>query len=94
MLTLLAGLAAVSASPALATAYVLADRLAAPGARTRAGNWVSAGYNAGSSAGSVLSGQLVGRIPLAACLPVLAVLAVAPLLRARQNPAGVTRPGD
>jgi hypothetical protein len=34
----------------------------------------------------VLSGQLVGRIPLSACLPVLAapaLLAVVPLLRAR-----------
>jgi peptide-methionine (S)-S-oxide reductase len=51
--------------------------------RNRAGNWVNSGYNAGSSAGAVLSGQLVGRIPLSACLPVLAVpalLAITPLL--------------
>jgi hypothetical protein len=37
----------------------------------------------------VLSGQLVGRIPLSACLPVIAapaLLAVVPLLRARATP--------
>ena len=85
-LALLVGLAGVLVSPALATAYVLTDSLASPRARNRAGNWVNSGYNAGISAGSVLSGQLVGRIPLTACLPLLAVptlLAVLPLLRLR-----------
>jgi hypothetical protein len=86
VLALLAGLAGVLVSPALATAYVLTDSLASPQARNRAGNWVSSGYNAGSSAGSVLAGQLIGRIPLTACLPVLAapaLVAVLPLLRLR-----------
>jgi predicted MFS family arabinose efflux permease len=90
VLALLIGLAGVLVSPALATAYVLADTLASPQARNRAGNWVNSGYNAGSSAGAVLSGQLVGRIPLSACLPVLAapaLLAAVPLLRARLTPA-------
>jgi predicted MFS family arabinose efflux permease len=80
----LVAVAGTLVSPALATAYVLANGLAPPGARSRAGNWVSSGYNAGSSAGSVLAGQLVGRVPLGACLPVLAapaLLAVVPLLR-------------
>jgi hypothetical protein len=89
VMALLIGLAGVLVSPALATAYVLADSLASPQARNRAGNWVNSGYNAGSSAGAVLSGQLVGRIPLSACLPVLAapaLLAVAPLLQARLTP--------
>jgi MFS family permease len=89
VLALLVGLAGVLVSPALATAYVLAGSLASPQARNAAGNWVSSGYNAGGSAGTVLSGQLVGRVPLGACLPVLAVpalLAVAPLLRARLTP--------
>jgi predicted MFS family arabinose efflux permease len=83
VLALLIGLAGVLVSPALATAYVLADRLASPKARNHAGNWVNSGYNAGVSAGAALSGQLVGRIPLSACLPVLAapaLLAVVPLL--------------
>ena len=89
VLAALIGLAGMLVSPALATAYVLTDSLASPKARNRAGNWVNSGYNAGSSAGAVLSGQLVGRIPLSACLPVLAVpalLAVTPLLRARPTP--------
>jgi predicted MFS family arabinose efflux permease len=95
VLGLLVGLAGVLVSPALATAYILADSLASPQARNRAGNWVSSGYNAGGSAGSVLSGQLVGRIPLSACLPVLAVpalLAVVPLLRARLAPTAEQPP--
>ncbi|MGH3250877.1 MAG: MFS transporter, partial [Trebonia sp.] len=86
VLALLIGLAGVPAAPALATAYVLTDTLASPRARNRAGNWVNSGYNAGSSVGTLLSGQLVGRIPLSACLPVLAapaLLAVVPLVRAR-----------
>jgi predicted MFS family arabinose efflux permease len=91
VLALLAGLAGVLVSPALATAYVLTDSLAPPQARNRAGNWVNSGYNAGSAAGSVVAGQLIGRIPLTACLPVLAapaLLAVLPLLRLRVTPAG------
>jgi hypothetical protein len=90
LLALLIGLAGVLVSPALATAYVLADSQAAATARNRAGNWVSSGYNAGSSAGSALSGQMVGRIPLSACPPALAaaaLLAIVPPLRARLTPA-------
>jgi predicted MFS family arabinose efflux permease len=105
VLALLIGLAGVLVSPALATAYLITARLASPQARTRAGNWVNTGYNAGSSAGEALSGQLIGRIPLAACLPVLAapaLLAVMPLLLSRvtaarlagQRPAGQPSAGQ
>ena len=90
VLALLMGLAGVLVSPALATAYALTDSLASPQTRTRAGNWVNSGYNAGASADAVLSGQLVGRIPLSSCMPVLAapaLLAVLPLLWARLKPA-------
>jgi MFS family permease len=98
VLALLIGLAGVLVSPTFATAYVLTDSLASPQARTRAGNWVNSGYNAGASAGAALSGQLVGRIPLSACLPVLAapaLLAIVPLLRARLTPTAEqpTAPG-
>jgi MFS family permease len=89
VLAFLIGLAGVLVAPAYATANVLAADLAAPQARTRAGNWVSSGYNAGGSAGAALAGQLVGRVPLGACLPLLAgpaLLAVVPLLRARLTP--------
>jgi predicted MFS family arabinose efflux permease len=91
VLALLTGLAGVLVAPALATAYVLADSLASPQARNRAGNWVNSGYNAGNSAGTVLTGQLIGRIPLSACLPILAapaLLAAMPLLLA----TALTRP--
>jgi hypothetical protein len=47
--------------------------------------WIEAAL----SAGAALSGQLIGQIPLGACLPVLAapaLLAVLPLLRARFAP--------
>jgi MFS family permease len=102
VLALLVALAGVLVAPALATAYVLTDSLASPRARNRAGNWVNSGYNAGSSTGSLLSGQLVGRIPLSACLPVLAapaLLAVMPLLRVRltataQQPGAPGNPAD
>lgn len=90
VLALLVALAGVLVAPALATAYALIGSLASPQARNRAGNWVNSGYNAGNSAGAVLSGQLIGRIPLSACLPVLAapaLLAVVPLLRVRFTPA-------
>jgi len=100
VLAVLIGLAGMLVSPALATAYVLASSLASPQARNHAGNWVSSGYNAGNSAGAALSGQLVGRIPLSACLPLLAapaLLAVVPLLRARLTPTAeqpaALRPG-
>jgi MFS family permease len=91
VLALLIGLAGMLVAPAFATANVLAADLAAPQARTRAANWVSSGYNAGGSAGAALAGQLVGRVPLGACLPLLAgpaLLAVVPLLRARLAPTG------
>jgi len=86
VLALLIGPAGALVAPAYATANVLAADLASPQARTRAGNWVSSGYNAGGSAGAALAGQLVGRVPLGACLPLLAgpaLLAIVPLLRAR-----------
>ena len=91
VLAILVALAGILVSPALATAYVLTSNRASPTARTQAGNWVNSGYNAGSSAGSALSGQLVSRIPLGACLPVLAapaLLAVLPLWRAQLTQTG------
>jgi MFS family permease len=97
VLALLTGLAGLLVSPALATAYILADNLATAAAANRAGNWVNSGYNAGTSAGSALSGEMVGRIPLSACLPLLAVpsmLAIVPLLRARLTPAAEQQPAS
>lgn len=68
--------AGVFVAPALTTAYLLADEVAAPGARTQAGAWVNTGVNAGSSCGSVAAGLLIGRLPLGVCFVVAGVVAV------------------
>ncbi|MFF8431968.1 MFS transporter [Streptomyces sp. NPDC016566] len=67
--TLTAAMACAGAfiAPALTTAYLLADETAAEGARTRAGAWVNTGVNAGSSGGALVTGILIGRMPLALC---------------------------
>lgn len=54
-------------SPALTTAYLIADDAAAPDARVRAGAWVNTGVNAGSTAGAAVAGPLVGGMPTALC---------------------------
>ncbi|WP_406440667.1 MFS transporter [Streptomyces sp. NBC_00631] len=59
--------AGVFVAPVLTTAYLLADETAAREERTRAGAWVNAAVNAGSSLGSVVAGVLVGSMPVALC---------------------------
>jgi MFS family permease len=68
-----AGVTGLFVSPALATAYLIADESAAPGARTRAGAWVNTAVNGGSSGGTAAAGLLLGRLPLAVCFAVSAV---------------------
>jgi MFS family permease len=60
-------LAGVFIAPALTTAYLLADETAGEGARTRAGAWVNTAVNAGGSSGALVTGLLIGRLPLAVC---------------------------
>ncbi|MEU6280380.1 MFS transporter [Streptomyces sp. NPDC047028] len=60
-------LAGAFIAPALTTAYLLADELAPTDARTRAGAWVNAAVNAGSSTGALLTGLLIGAVPLGIC---------------------------
>ncbi|MFJ2780950.1 MULTISPECIES: MFS transporter [unclassified Kitasatospora] len=69
-------LAGLFVSPAVTTAYLLADEAAAPQARTRAGAWVNTAFNAGSAGGTATVGLLVGRLPLPLCF----ALAAAPAL--------------
>ncbi|MEU0410180.1 MFS transporter [Streptomyces griseorubiginosus] len=57
-------------SPALTTAYLIADEAVAPGARTQAGAWVNTAVNAGSTGGTALAGALAGRLPVAVCFAV------------------------
>ncbi|MEU9268731.1 MFS transporter [Streptomyces sp. NPDC048251] len=54
-------------SPAITTAYLIADEIAAPEARVRAGAWVNTAVNGGSTAGTAVAGALAGRLPVAAC---------------------------
>ncbi|MFJ5302032.1 MFS transporter [Streptomyces sp. NPDC088350] len=74
-LTAAVGCAGFFVAPALTTAYLLADEVAAPEARTQAGAWVNTAVNAGSSGGSVVTGVLVGRVPLGVCFLVAGVVA-------------------
>ncbi|WP_328828783.1 MFS transporter [Streptomyces sp. NBC_00252] len=74
-LTVAVGCAGFFVAPALTTAYLLADETALPEARTQAGAWVNMAVNAGSSSGSVVTGLLVGRLPLGVCFVVAGVVA-------------------
>ncbi|MGW2638661.1 MFS transporter [Streptomyces sp. NPDC001348] len=66
-LTAAVATAGLFVAPALTTAYLHAEETAAPGARTRAGAWVNTAVNAGGSSGSLLTGMLIGRVPVAVC---------------------------
>ncbi|MFB8756332.1 MFS transporter [Streptomyces nigra] len=77
-------------SPALTTAYLLADETAPSGARVRAGAWVNTAVNAGSTAGTAAAGVLAGLLPTGWCL---AVTGAATLLVAATAVRGATRQG-
>ena len=85
-----AGAMGLFVSPALATAYLVADESAARGARTRAGVWVNTAANGGASGGTASAGLLLGRLPPAICfivaaLPVLAAAVIALTLSTRRT---------
>ncbi|MBV2353294.1 MFS transporter [Streptomyces sp. J2-1] len=69
--------AGVFVAPALTTAYLLADEHAPHDARSRAGAWVNAAVNAGSSTGAVGIGLLIGHLPLTTCFALAGVTALA-----------------
>ncbi|MFF0743991.1 MFS transporter [Streptomyces sp. NPDC004111] len=60
-------------APVITGAYLIADEAAGAGSRTRAGAWVNAGMNGGSSIGTAAVGLLVGRLPLPLCFVLVAV---------------------
>ena len=70
------GFAGLFLSPALATAYLVADERAGPGQRTKAGAWVNTAVNAGVSIGSAAAGLLVSHLPLEACFALVSLPAV------------------
>ncbi|MFI2211492.1 MFS transporter [Streptomyces sp. NPDC020141] len=94
LLAAAAALAGLFVAPAITTAYLIADRSAAPDGRTRAGAWVNTAINAGMSGGTAVAGLMVGRLPLPLCFALAAapalLSAAAPLMgrRARAGAAG------
>ncbi|AGS71875.1 MFS transporter [Streptomyces collinus] len=70
-------LAGAFIAPALTTAYLLADESAAEGSRTQAGAWVNTAVNAGSAGGALVTGLLIGRLPLAVCFTAAGATALA-----------------
>ncbi|MFC0057090.1 MFS transporter [Streptomyces actinomycinicus] len=70
-------LAGAFIAPALTTAYLLADETAPEGARTRAGAWVNMAVNTGSSAGALVAGLLIGRLPMQLCFALAGATALA-----------------
>ncbi|WP_345943499.1 MFS transporter [Streptomyces sp. SID8352] len=67
-------------SPALTTAYLIADASVPPGFRVRAGAWVNTAVNAGSSAGMAAVGLLLERVPPAGCFALCGACALAAAL--------------
>jgi hypothetical protein len=92
VLAVVVGATGLFISPALATAYLIADESAAHDARTRAGAWVNTAVNGGSSGGTAATGLLLGRLPLAACFAVAAlpVLSAVVMVLAAARHSGVT----
>ncbi|SER31724.1 Predicted arabinose efflux permease, MFS family [Streptomyces sp. yr375] len=64
-------------SPAITTAYLIADETAAPEARVRAGAWVNTAVNAGSTAGTAVAGALAARLPVGVCFAVTGAVVLA-----------------
>lgn len=69
-------------APLITTTYLLADESVRAGHRTRAGNWINTGHNAGSSLGAALVGALLANFSpnvvflLAGAVSVVTALAV------------------
>ncbi|WP_405822233.1 MFS transporter [Streptomyces sp. NBC_01390] len=69
--------AGVFVSPAITTAYLIADETVAPEARVRAGAWVNTATNAGSTIGSAGAGVVAGHLPVGVCFALTGVVVLA-----------------
>ncbi|GIH62549.1 MFS transporter [Microbispora siamensis] len=95
-LSLLVGVAGLFVAPVLTTAYMLADKAAAPGSKTQAGAWVNTAFNTGNAVGSASMGLLLGRFTLAAAFAAGALpslLAALVGMRKARRPIGSTLAG-
>ncbi|QKW20611.1 MFS transporter [Kitasatospora sp. NA04385] len=80
-------------APLVATAFLLADRLALPGTATEAAAWLIAVIGLGQAAGSAAAGRLAALGTTgAACVPVMAAVLVAAILAARHDLLTPTTP--
>ncbi|MFA1543671.1 MFS transporter [Actinomadura monticuli] len=77
VLTAAACAAGLFISPALTSAYLIADATAPPGARTRAAAWVNTALNLGAAGGTAATGVLLDALPLPLCYALAAVPAAA-----------------
>ncbi|MEU6378484.1 MFS transporter [Streptomyces sp. NPDC046909] len=95
LLTLTMTIAGLFVSPAITTAYLIADERVTDEARTRAGAWVNTAINAGSTAGTAAAGVLAGRLPVAVCFALAgaAVVLVAPIAAKGARGKGALRAG-
>ncbi|MFJ6295744.1 MFS transporter [Streptomyces griseoviridis] len=95
-LTVAVACAGVFVAPALTTAYLIADESVPPRFRTRAGAWVNAGVNAGSSLGVAVAGWLLEQLPTGVCFALAGATALATALipAGRRHPADGTHPPD
>ncbi|NUS11625.1 MAG: MFS transporter, partial [Streptomyces sp.] len=91
-LAALLGCAGLFVSPALSTAYLVADEQAADETRTQAGTWVNSAFNAGVSAGTTAAGLVIGVLPLRLCFVAAAVPTLASAVPALARPHRPERP--
>jgi MFS family permease len=99
VLAVVAGATGLFISPALATAYLIADQSAPRDARTQAGAWVNTAVNGGSSGGTAAAGLLLGRLPLPVCftaaaLPVLLAAATTLILHIYTSMTATSQESD
>lgn len=78
-LIVLAAVIGLFVSPALTTAYLLADDTAGPGARVQAGARVNTAFNLANSVGAAMAGILLDRLSLPWCFAIVAAPAIAML---------------
>ncbi|WP_329293893.1 MFS transporter [Streptomyces pseudovenezuelae] len=85
-LALVMAVAGFFVSPAVTTAYLIADESVQPEVRTRAGAWVNTAVNAGSTTGTAAAGALAGHLPVAVCFAATGVVVVLTALAATNGP--------
>lgn len=79
VLVLGVGVSGLFVSPALTSAYLLADLGAPRNARAEAGAWVNTGFNLGNSAGTAAIAPVISLVPLPLAFALAAAVVLIPL---------------